>query len=48
VAGLFLVKGSIFYGLARLTGRPPSVALAHTIQHVGIGGRPCIQSLERR
>jgi len=27
VAGLFLLKGSIFYGLARLTGRPRSVAL---------------------
>ena len=28
VAGLFLIKGSIFYGLARLTGRPRSVALS--------------------
>ena len=37
VAGLFLVKGSIFYGLARLTGRPPSVALESSLL-LGQGG----------
>jgi monovalent cation:proton antiporter-2 (CPA2) family protein len=37
VAGLFLVKASIFYGLARLTGRPRSVALESSLL-LGQGG----------
>jgi voltage-gated potassium channel Kch len=37
VAGLFLIKGSIFYGLARLTGRPRSVALESSLL-LGQGG----------
>ena len=37
VAGLFLIKGSIFYGLSRLTGRPSSVALESSLL-LGQGG----------
>jgi CPA2 family monovalent cation:H+ antiporter-2 len=37
VVGLFLVKGSIFYGLARLAGRPASVALESSLL-LGQGG----------
>ena len=37
VVGLFLVKGVIFYGLARLVGRPPSVALESALL-LGQGG----------
>ncbi len=37
VAGLFLVKGSIFYGLARLCGRPRPVALESALL-LGQGG----------
>lgn len=37
VAGLFLVKGSIFYGLARLSGKPRSVALESALL-LGQGG----------
>jgi CPA2 family monovalent cation:H+ antiporter-2 len=37
VIGLFLVKGAIFYGLARLAGRPSSVALESCLL-LGQGG----------
>jgi CPA2 family monovalent cation:H+ antiporter-2 len=37
VVGLFLVKGAILYGLARLAGRPPSVALESALL-LGQGG----------
>jgi monovalent cation:proton antiporter-2 (CPA2) family protein len=37
VAGLFLIKASIFYGLARLAGRPRSVALESSLL-LGQGG----------
>jgi monovalent cation:proton antiporter-2 (CPA2) family protein len=37
VAGLFVVKGSIFYGLARLFGRPRAVALESALL-LGQGG----------
>jgi K+:H+ antiporter len=37
VVGLFLVKGAIFYGLARLAGRPGSVALESCLL-LGQGG----------